>query len=154
MSMLSSNFDVTQGKIVEAVNTNLISKLDYNVGAEQKKASINDIVVRKVVHMSNLRRGRDGKIRLICGPGFADVAKVDNLKHNQIYQRVMPVQGLRENRAKGESHQILPKMFVTYQGDHRTIKQNPAPAKVVPNFRTPPGNIRIGHFLLKLHACS
>ena len=152
--MLSSNFDVAQGKIVEAVNTNLISKLDYNVGAEQKKASINDIVVRKVVHMSNLRRGRDGKIRLICGPGFADMAKVDNLKHNQIYQRVMPVQGLWKNRAKGESHQILPKMFVTYQGDHRTIKQNPTLAKVVPNFRTPPGNIRIGRFLLKLHACS
>ena len=46
------------------------------------------------------------------------MAKVDNLKHNQIYQRVMPVHELCKNRAKGEAHQILPEVFFTYQGGY------------------------------------
>lgn len=158
-AMVTSNFEVTRAKAVKEVNANLISKSDYFVakrvtGAMQKKANISNIIAEKTsVHLPNLRRCRDGKMRMVCGPGLASMAdQRDDLKHNHIHPSVMRVYALCDHRARGELHKISPEIFATYQGDNRTIWQNPAPIKVVPTFRTPPEYIRIGSFHLKLHA--
>ena len=150
---------MVRAKDVKEANANLISKSGYFVakrvmGAMQMKAGISNIIAEKTgVHLPNLRRCRDGKMRMVCGPGFVSVANQgDNLKHNHIYPSVMRVHELCDRRAGGELHKISPEISATYHGNNRTIWQNPAPIKVVPTFRTPPEYIKIGSFHLKLHA--
>ena len=103
-------------KDVKEANVDLISKSGYFVakhviGVVQMKANISNIIAEKTsVHLPNLRRCRDGKMCMVCGPGFVSVANQgDNLKHNQIYQHVMPVHELCENTAKGQAHQNIAK---------------------------------------------
>jgi hypothetical protein len=60
------------------------------MGAIQIKANINDIIAEKTsVHLPNLRRCRDGNMRMVCGPGFTSLAgQRDNLKHNHILEEL------------------------------------------------------------------
>ena len=95
-----------------------------------KKTCIHDIVDEKArgVHQLKLRRGRDGKMRMVCGPEFVAVAdRACNLEPNH-----MDLSAIRE-------HKLC---------DRRVIRE---PEEVKPTFRTPPDWIRIGSIDISLH---
>ena len=95
-----------------------------------KKTCIHDIVDEKArrVHQLKLRRGRDGKMQMVCGPEFVAVAdRACNLEPNQMH-----LSAIREHKSC----------------DHIVIRES---EEVEPTFRTPPNWIRIGSIDICLH---
>ena len=95
-----------------------------------KKTFIHDIVDEKArrVHQLKLRRGKDGKMRMLCGPEFAAVAdRACSLEPNQ-----MKLSAIRQ-------HKLC---------DRRVIRE---PEEVKPMFCMPPDWIRIGSIDICLH---
>ena len=130
-SAITIEMPISEKKVVQKLNSKLRT-VSFQGGEDDtavltsnvpKKTCILDIVDEKArgVHQLKLRRGKDGKMWMVCGPEFAAVAdRACNLEPNQMH-----LSAIRE-------HKLC---------DRRVIRE---PEEVKPTFRTPPDWIRIG----------
>ena len=128
---------------------------------ESSEKSLFENVGRTTKRSNILHRGRDGKERELCGPDVAGLAsctskrycsgdtrvkcmrlRTNNKKINQSDSGVY----LNEACMKSYSHGLVR----TGRPDGLHANHEPVLEEIIPTFRTPPGKIRLGSFLISI----
>ena len=93
-----------------------------------------------------LHCGKDGRMRILCGPGLASLTSCGS--------RLNCPRAIDLNRACMKSYPCKSQGLVRggRPGEKSGLHANhePVPKKVVPTFRTPPGELRLGSFLISI----
>ena len=119
-----------------------------------REKSLFENVGRTTKRSNILHRGRDGKERELCGPDVAGLASCTSkrdcsgdTRHKcmRIYQSDT---GVYLNKAcmKSYSHGLVR----TGRPDGLHANHEPVLEEIIPTFRTPPGKIRLGSFLISI----
>ena len=123
-----------------------------------KKSSNEEITENNIFQAVRFHRGTDGKMRVLCGPEISDTNKLV-WRPKKSSKRCLSV--ACSDRSKSRIHtwyrsstkELYPfDVFIGEQpchvmhvrfGERKEIKKDFAPAKVEPNFRTPPRRLNV-----------
>ena len=127
-------------------DTGMASSIVNSIEAKAvKQRGHKNVTETNAMQAVRFHRGKDGVLRQICGSWFSGTRKLN---------RVYLVPARHDEFRKYMTHGVRKINSLPHVKVQRWIKsqEEPQPDDVIPRFRMPPRNIRIGSFLFNLQA--